>query len=57
MRHFVRHENIKHFQSLLETESDPAKRAVILRLLAEEEAEDEADMQRPAPSSRVLGQY
>jgi hypothetical protein len=30
--------NIEHFKLLLETETDPAKRAIIIRLLAEEEA-------------------
>lgn len=29
--------NIKHYRKLLETESDPAKRAVISKLLAEEQ--------------------
>jgi hypothetical protein len=29
--------NIKHFRELLKTETDPAKRATVLKLLAEEE--------------------
>ncbi len=36
--------NIEHFKRLLVTETDPAKRAMLLRLLAEQEKElKEAD--------------
>lgn len=30
--------NVQHFKHLLETETDPEKRATIMRLLAEEQA-------------------
>ncbi len=35
---FVRHENIKNFENKLETETDPARRDLLARLLAEEKA-------------------
>lgn len=35
---FVAEQNILRFRALLETETDPNKRATIARLLAEEEA-------------------
>jgi hypothetical protein len=38
MEHFIERQNIGHYKELLKTESDPAKRAGVLRLLAEEEA-------------------
>lgn len=40
MHRFVHNENLKRFQELLAKESDPAKRAQIERLIAEEEARD-----------------
>jgi hypothetical protein len=38
MEYFVERQNIEHFKHLLKLETDPAKRAVLLKLLAEEEA-------------------
>jgi hypothetical protein len=35
-KEFVRHENIKNFENKLETETDPARRDLLARLLAEE---------------------
>lgn len=42
MPHFIHRENIKHFQSLLETTTDENKRQIILKLLAEEKAKEAA---------------
>jgi len=36
---FVHDENLRHYRRLLETTSDPAERARILKLLAEEESQ------------------
>ena len=36
MQNFVERSNIADFSKTLETETDPAKRALLLRLLAEE---------------------
>jgi hypothetical protein len=38
MQHFVETENIAHFKALLETETNPDKRRVLQKLLADEEA-------------------
>jgi hypothetical protein len=38
MEHFIERQNIAHYNDLLETETDPAKRAMLLTLLGEEEA-------------------
>ena len=38
MQNFVERSNIANFAKKLETETDPAKRALLLQLLAEEEA-------------------
>ena len=38
MQNFVERSNIANFTKKLETETDPAKRALLLQLLAEEEA-------------------
>jgi predicted phosphatase len=38
MEHFVERQNIEHFKHLLKLETDPAKRPMLLKLLAEEEA-------------------
>ena len=54
MRRFIHRENIKHFQSLLETEKDEIKRGIILRLLAEEEAKVSAAEHPPYPQARAL---
>lgn len=35
---FIHRENIKHFEKLLETETDPVKRGALLNLLAQETA-------------------
>lgn len=37
MREFIARQNIVHYQEQLKTEKVPAKRAVLLQLLAEEE--------------------
>jgi hypothetical protein len=37
MRKFVARQNIKRFRGRLATEADPAKREVLLKLIAEEE--------------------
>jgi hypothetical protein len=37
MEHFIERQNVAHFKDLLKVETDPAKRAVLLKLLAEEE--------------------
>lgn len=42
MRRFVHRENIKHYRLLLDTTTDENKREIILRLLAEEEANEAA---------------
>ena len=39
---FIERHNILHFANLLETKIDPAKRAVLLKLLAEERAKLES---------------
>ncbi|WP_172350415.1 hypothetical protein [Mesorhizobium sp. NZP2298] len=36
--HYIQLENIKNFSSKLETEADPAKRNMLVKLLAEETA-------------------
>jgi hypothetical protein len=38
MHDFVERENIAHFIDQINAETDPAKRAVIIKLLSEEEA-------------------
>ncbi len=38
MDRFIERLNIERYQELLRTETDPAKRAILLELLAEEEA-------------------
>ena len=38
MENFIKRTNIAHFKDLLKAETDPAKRAVLLNLLADEEA-------------------
>jgi hypothetical protein len=40
---FVKQHNIQHFERLLSVETDPANRARIERLLAEERAKDDSD--------------
>ena len=45
MHRFIRRENIKHYQNLLEYETDPARRQSIMNLLAEEVAKDLDDNQ------------
>jgi hypothetical protein len=40
MESFVRNENIKHFRKLRDTTTDPTKRELILKLLAEVESPD-----------------
>jgi hypothetical protein len=37
MHHFIARENIRHFRDRLETETDPAARSLLHRLLIEEE--------------------
>jgi hypothetical protein len=37
MQDFIERQNIAHFKDLLKTETDPARRGVVLKLLAEEE--------------------
>jgi hypothetical protein len=47
--------NLDHFRRLLETEADPAKRQMILRLIGETEAKLPPDRYPPeAPSDRGL---
>jgi hypothetical protein len=36
MDHFVERQNVEHYNRLLELETDPLKRAMLLKLLAEE---------------------
>jgi hypothetical protein len=40
MERFIHNENIRHYRKLLEQETNEDKRAVIRKLLAEEEAKD-----------------
>lgn len=40
MDRFVHNENIRHYRKLLETEANEDKRAVLRKLLAEEEARE-----------------
>jgi hypothetical protein len=42
MDRFVHRENIRHYQRLLDAETDPDQRAAILLLLEEEHGKDEA---------------
>jgi len=37
MDEFIARANVKHYKSMLETETDPLKRKIIQRLLADEE--------------------
>lgn len=40
MEKFIHNANIRHYRKLLEEEADEAKRAIIRKLLAEEEARE-----------------
>lgn len=51
---YVHHQNILRFVQLLRVESDPQKRAVIERLLAEERA-NAPDARRPAQAGQPRG--
>jgi hypothetical protein len=42
VEHFVERLNIEHFERLLKSETDPVKRAMLLKLLTEEEAKQAA---------------
>jgi hypothetical protein len=41
MKKFIREENLKLFRKRLDETTDPEKRQMLLKLLAEEEADDE----------------
>lgn len=43
--------NLKHFKTLLETEADPSKRTILLKLLAEEEEKLSAALERKRKKS------
>ncbi len=45
MDQFVERQNIAHYVNQLETEKDPAKRAMLERLLAEEKAKQASHVQ------------
>ncbi len=53
MDKFVACANIKHFHELLAKERDEAKRAMLLRLLAEEEAKLAAATETPPPDRKT----
>jgi hypothetical protein len=38
MERFIERQNVEHYKDLLKSEKDPVKRAVLQKLLAEEEA-------------------
>ena len=56
---FVAEQNILRYRALLETETDPEKRAVLARLLASQEAKLRADRgiesQEPSPRAGTAG--
>lgn len=52
MDRFIHDENLRHYRRLLERTSNPAERARILSLLAEEEAR--VDEPNPAPADRRI---
>jgi hypothetical protein len=59
MEHFIERQNIAHYKDLLEVETDPAKRVVLLKLLAEEEAKQashvapKSDRHAPSPLAQA----
>lgn len=50
MDRFVHDENLRHYRRLLEATSDPAERARILALLAEEESQAAPGRVPPEPA-------
>jgi len=52
MDRFIRRENVKHYRELLQHTSDAAEREQILKLLAEEEAKEQASQKRHASGGR-----
>jgi hypothetical protein len=56
MKKMVARLNIENFRHLLETETDPAKRQALLRLLAEEEATLQA-MTKPEEKKAASGYH
>lgn len=56
MDRFIHDENLRHYRRLLERTTDPAERARILSLMAEEEAKAERPSAGPAaPGDRLRG--
>ena len=55
MDRFIHDENLRHYRRLLERTSDPAERARILKLLAEEEAKAERTPLSPTGDGRSAG--
>jgi rubrerythrin len=53
MQRFIHRENIKHYRSLLETTTDENERRTILKLLAEEEAKEDAVEHPSVPAARA----
>ena len=49
MKKFIHQENLKLFRKRLAENTDPAKRQMLLKLLAEEEAKND-----PSPSGQTL---
>ncbi|MGX7871987.1 hypothetical protein ACVDG5_002940 [Mesorhizobium sp. ORM6] len=48
---FVHLDNIKHFEKMLGTETDPERRAMLLKLLAEEKAGKLSPPSAPKPAT------
>ena len=51
MKNFIHQENLKLFRKQLAETTDPTKRQMLLKLLAEEEAQEPLSADRDAPSS------
>jgi len=49
MEHFIERHNVAHFKDLLKTETDQVKRAILLNLLAAEEAKQASYVKPSAP--------
>jgi len=49
MQRFVARQNIQHFKEMLAAETDPARRALFERMIAEEEAKLESPNRRSEP--------
>ena len=49
----VAHLNIEHYKRLLETETDPQRRDLLLRLMAEEEAKIQKGASTPDPKRQT----